>query len=142
MESIKETELNLQRQVVTTVPNTWLVEAVNPSTGEKKMINIANYASVVAGVMFGVGTTQLPAGSDFLSLNAGSYNISGTDIGSMLNGPAEYTSASRLRVFVVEHANTLYQTIFMFNNTDSVILVAKKNGPTSIRWYKLSLTSI
>lgn len=49
MESIKETELNLQREVVTTVPNTWLVEAVNPSTGEKKMIDIANYASVVAG---------------------------------------------------------------------------------------------
>lgn len=48
MESIKETELNLQREVVTTVPNTWLVEAVNPSTGEKKMIDIANYASVVA----------------------------------------------------------------------------------------------
>lgn len=51
MESIKETELNLQREVVTTVPNTWLVEAVNPSTGEKKMIDIANYASVVAGQM-------------------------------------------------------------------------------------------
>ena len=49
MDSIKETELNLQREVVTTVPNTWLVEAVNPSTGEKKMINIGNYASVVAG---------------------------------------------------------------------------------------------
>jgi len=53
MESIKETELNLQREVVTTVPNTWLVEAVNPSTGEKKMIDIANYASVVAGTVEG-----------------------------------------------------------------------------------------
>lgn len=31
------------------MPNTWLVEAVNPSTGEKKMIDIASYASVVAG---------------------------------------------------------------------------------------------
>ena len=51
MESIKETELNLQREVVTTVPNTWLVEAVNPNTGEKKMIDIANYASVVAGII-------------------------------------------------------------------------------------------
>lgn len=65
MESIKETELNLQREVVTTVPNTWLVEAVNPSTGEKKMINIANYTSVVAEQMSyieqktGAGITDL-----------------------------------------------------------------------------------
>ena len=51
MESIKEEELNLQREVVTTTPNTWLVEAVNPTTGEKKMINVSNFASVVAGVM-------------------------------------------------------------------------------------------
>lgn len=92
--------------------------------------------------MLGSETTRLPAGSDFLSLNVGSYNISGTDIGSMLNGPAEYTSASRLRVFVVDHAHSAYQTIFMFNNTDSNILVAKKNGSTSIKWYNLSLTLI
>ena len=51
MESIKEEELNLQREVVTTTPNTWLVEAVNPTTGEKKMINVSNFASVVAGVL-------------------------------------------------------------------------------------------
>ena len=94
----------------------------------------------MAEQMLGSETTQLPAGSDFLSLNAGSYNISGNDIGSMVNGPAEYTSASRLRVFVVEHASSDFQTIFMFNNTDSNILVAKKNGATSIKWYQLPLT--
>lgn len=50
MESIKEEVLNLQREVVTTTPNTWLVEAVNPTTGEKKMINVSNFSSVVAGL--------------------------------------------------------------------------------------------
>lgn len=69
MESIKETELNLQREVVTTVPNTWLVEAVNPSTGEKKMINIANYTSVVAGR---IGTSVDNKTSNSL-MPAGSY---------------------------------------------------------------------
>ena len=49
MESIKENDLALQRERVTTVAKTWLVEAVNPSTGEKKMIDVSNFSSVVAG---------------------------------------------------------------------------------------------
>ena len=92
--------------------------------------------------MLGSETTRLPAGSDFLNIGAGSYNIPGSDIGSMVNGPAGYTSVSRLRVFVVDHATSGYQTIYMFNNTDPNILVAKKNGATSIKWYNLSLTLI
>lgn len=72
MESIKETELNLQREVVTTVPNTWLVEAVNPSTGDKKMIDIANYASVVAGVTIQRETTKISVPANYSeSLNTG-----------------------------------------------------------------------
>lgn len=86
MESIKEEELNLQREVVTTTPNTWLVEAVNPTTGEKKMINVSNFASVVAGVMgrpMGYKNAITPSDYDNI-IQSGYYPVRGTSSNSVV----------------------------------------------------------
>ena len=96
----------------------------------------------MAGEILGGGVKQITPGSDFLKLDAGSYFITGSEIGTMVNGPSGLPTSSRFRVFVINHASKSYQTIFLFNNSNPNIWVAKKNGISNIAWTKITSETV
>lgn len=92
--------------------------------------------------MLGASVGKITAGSDFLNLNAGSFYITGSEIGTMVNVPSGLPTTSRFRVFVINHASKEYQTIYLFNNSYPYTWVAKKNGGSNITWSKITSENV
>lgn len=130
MESIKENELNLQREVVTTVPNTWLVEAVNPSTGEKKMIDIANYASVVAGLSntnFGYNTlSELVSGIE--SVNKAKITSTSITVDSGKEGSIPLKDSTGLLVVRNSYLTRDYDVALFSTGNQAIPIVTSDNN--------------
>ena len=130
MECIKETELNLQREVVTTVPNTWLVEAVNPSTGAKKMIDIANYASVVAGLSntnFGYNTlAELASGIG--SVNKAKITSTSVSVDAGEEGSLSLIDSTGLLVISNSYLTRDYDVAIFSTGTQAFPIVASENN--------------
>lgn len=132
MEGIKETDLNLQREVVTTLANTWLVEAVNPSTGEKKMINIANYASVVAGQMKTDGLFPFADGGVLTDANTAVKSGIYRGVGSSLN-----TAEGGYGVLLVFYTNNYVLQQFVSSTAKLYSRFSTNDGGTWTAWAQL-----
>ena len=146
MESIKEEELNLQREVVTTTPNTWLVEAVNPTTGEKKMINVSNFASVVAGVLnisfINSGILILSQGeSAELPIILGFFQLKSEVTGAVFIGIADFDGITAIRNKNENIYGSSY-TIIKESALDYVKITNVSAGEKRLLWNCLGFKSL
>lgn len=132
MESIKETDLNLQREKVTSVANTWLVKAVNPTTGEEKMIDVSNFSSVVAE-QFMFGALKNSADVDSLT-GFGFYSAGG------ITGTSLPTGYGMLMCFQTKGWYDRIQIFLPTDTSTSVFFrIATQNGSFGA-WRKIAFT--